>query len=147
SRPALIGVVTGGAFIEHLLARRGIGLREIDLDWLLGRRGALAFLLHSGNGVAHLFRPLAVEILAGDDQGAERDNAREQHPAGDGVEAIVHEFSLVFAEGETMDLRRPLRGSASFIKTTTSAPEACARSPQGVEPEMEHRALLRARRR
>jgi hypothetical protein len=37
-----------------------------------------------------------VEQFTGDNRRAERDNAREQHPTGDCIEAIVHEVSLIF---------------------------------------------------
>ena len=40
--------------------------------------------------IAHYLRPLGMERLAGDDRRAERDDAREQHPAGDGRETVLH---------------------------------------------------------
>src|SRR6185369_6362941 len=99
-RAALVGIVAGRALVEDLLAFRGIGLGKIGLDRLLGGGTALAFLGDALDRVAHGFRTLAVEHLTRDDRRAERDNAREQDPAGDCIGAIVHEFSLVFPEEE-----------------------------------------------
>src|SRR6185503_5712875 len=108
-RAALVGIVAGHALVESLLALRSVCGRQVNLDRLLGRRAARAFFLNSGDRITHLLRTLAVEILAGDNRRRERDNPREQHPAGDGIEAIVHEVSLVFEKPKGGRFEPPLK--------------------------------------
>ena len=108
-------------FLKTSAPLAGVGLGEIDFDRLLGRRAAFALLRDALDRIAHLFRALAVERLAGDDRGAERDDACEQHPAGDGVEAIVHEVSLFSRRPRRMDLRRLLRGEFELLQAAARA--------------------------
>ena len=90
---ALVDRVAGGAFLEHLLALGGVGGGEIDGDRLLGLGGALLALVADAlDRIAHLLGPLVMEHLGGDDRGAERDDARAEHPARNRVGAIVHAF-------------------------------------------------------
>ena len=60
---ALVGVVAGGALLEHLLALGRIGGRQIEFD-RLGRLGACAFLDYAFDRKAHGFGPGSVEYLA-----------------------------------------------------------------------------------
>ena len=92
--PPLSALWQAAHFLKISAPLAAIGAGEVELDRLLGGGGAFAFLLDARDRIAHLFGALAVEQLAGNDRRAERDDAREQHPAGDGVEAIVHGFSL-----------------------------------------------------
>ena len=108
--------MAGHAFVEHLLACSGISLGEIGIDRLLGRRTARAFLLDAGDRIAHLFRALAQEHLAGDDRGSQCDDPREQHPAGDGVEAIVHEVSLIVLIGAMNGIAPPFTGDLDLLQ-------------------------------
>src|SRR5438105_3861009 len=64
---ALVGIVAGRALVEDLLARRRIGLGEIDLDWLLGG-GGRTFGLDAGDRIAHFLGPLGMEYLTRDDR-------------------------------------------------------------------------------
>jgi hypothetical protein len=86
---ALVDGVAGDAPLEHLLALGGVGAGEQRGDRRLGR-DVLVGDLHALDRIAHLVGPLGVEHLAGDDRGAERDDARAEHPARDRVGAIVH---------------------------------------------------------
>ena len=60
-------------------------------------RGALPFLLNSGDRIAHDLGPLRMQELAGNDRRSKRHDAREQYPAGNGVEAIFHGVSLLIS--------------------------------------------------
>ena len=87
-----------GAGSAYRIDGRDVRAKDVSLLFADAATGAhspaLALLLHPGDGIAHLLGPLAVEHLAGDDRRAERDDSREQHPAGYRIEAIVHGFSL-----------------------------------------------------
>src|SRR5262249_23681614 len=65
---ALVGVVTSRALVEDLLALRGIGLGQIDLDRLLGFGRSPAFLLHAGDRKAHFLWPLGMKYLTGNNR-------------------------------------------------------------------------------
>src|SRR5215210_4803702 len=61
---ALVGIVAGGAFLEHLLAFGGVGGGQQIGDRLLGLAGAaLALDDHALDWIAHLLGPLVTEQL------------------------------------------------------------------------------------
>src|SRR5262249_13132943 len=91
-RAALVGIVAGQALVEDLLALRQVGLGEIAFDRLLSRCCALTFLSYAGNRKAHFLGAFRVKDLTCNNGRSERDNARKQYPAGNGVEAVVHAF-------------------------------------------------------
>src|SRR6202007_2213047 len=93
-----------------------IGLGEIDLDRLLGGGSARAFLFNACNREAHLFGTLAPEHFAGNDRSAERDNACEQHPAGNGIEAVVHGVPWFPRGSETDAFWAPLTGDFAQLQ-------------------------------
>src|SRR5256885_7876041 len=118
--------MAGHALVEGLLALRRVGFGEVEFDRLLGGRGAFAFLLNAGDRVAHLLRPLGMEQLARNDRRAERNDPCEQHPAGDGVETVVHEASLLIPE--------PGIGTAPPLKWDFSVHQAASQRSSKVRP-------------
>ena len=109
----------------HLLktccALGGIGLGQIDFDRLLGRAPPSPSTDDAFDRIAHLFGPLAVENLAGDDRRAERDDAREQDPAGDGIETIVHEISFGSRSRGEMEFAPPFTGELEPLQAAAAA--------------------------
>src|SRR5215210_6206391 len=81
-------IVARRTLVEDLRAFIHVGLGEIDRDRLLRRRAALSFLSDPLDRIAHLLRAFAMKHLTRHNRRAERDNAREQHPASDCVETI-----------------------------------------------------------
>jgi hypothetical protein len=67
-----------------------VGSATEKIDRLFGGRRRLRLPEHHAlDRIAHLLGPLAMEHFARDDRRAERDDAGEQDPAGDGVVMVV----------------------------------------------------------